>query len=79
MTDAELGEIDEHRMPEGKPHVCVVKVALSNRIVGSPSDTMMKSRIAATALNYAMAHRGSGAGACSTTIADRSSARGETD
>ena len=53
-----LSDITEHRTGEGKLYVCAIKDACSNRIIGYSIDTRMKSRIAVTALNNAVARRG---------------------
>ena len=57
-----LADITEHRTGEGKLYVCAVKDAYSNRIIGYSIDSRMKSRIAVTALNNAVARRGDVAG-----------------
>ncbi len=57
-----LADITEHRTAEGKLYLCAIKDAHSNRIIGYSIDTRMKSRIAVTALNNAVARRGNVAG-----------------
>jgi len=57
-----LADITEHRTAEGKLYVCAVKDAYSGRIIGYSIDSRMKSRIAVTALNNAVARRGQVAG-----------------
>lgn len=57
-----LSDITEHRTGEGKLYVCAIKDTYSNRIVGYSIDTRMKSRIAVSALNNAVARRGDVAG-----------------
>jgi transposase InsO family protein len=57
-----LADITEHRTNEGKLYVCAIKDAYSNRIIGYSIDTRMKSRIAVSALNNAVARRGDVAG-----------------
>ena len=57
-----LSDITEHRTREGKLYVCAIKDAYSNRIIGYSIDTRMKSRLAVTALNNAVARRGDVAG-----------------
>ena len=57
-----LADISEHRTAEGKLYVCAVKDVFSNRIVGYSIDSRMKSRLAVTALNNAVARRGDVAG-----------------
>jgi len=52
-----LTDITEHRTGEGKLYLCAVKDVYSNRIVGYSIDSRMKSRLAATALNNAVARR----------------------
>ena len=53
-----LGDITEHRTPEGKLYLCAIKDVFSNRIVGYSIDERMKSRIAVQALDNAVARRG---------------------
>ncbi|WP_220296857.1 IS3 family transposase [Streptomyces sp. MBT84] len=57
-----LTDITEHATHEGKVYLCAVKDVFSNRIVGYSIDTRMKSRLAVTALNNAVARRGHVAG-----------------
>jgi putative transposase len=57
-----LADITEQHTKEGKLYVCAIKDAYSNRIIGYSIDTRMKSRLAVTALNNAVARRGSVAG-----------------
>jgi putative transposase len=57
-----LADITEHRTGEGKLYVCAIKDAYSNRIIGYSIDSRMKSRLAVTALNNAVARRGDVAG-----------------
>ena len=57
-----IGDITEHRTSEGKLYVCAFKDVYSNRIVGYSIDSRMKSRLAVTALNNAVARRGDVAG-----------------
>jgi putative transposase len=57
-----LSDITEHRTGEGKLYLCVIKDVFSNRIVGYSIDSRMKSRLATTALNSAVARRGEVAG-----------------
>ena len=57
-----LADITEHRTGEGKLYLCAVKDAYSNRIVGYSIDSRMKSRLAVTALENAVARRGDVAG-----------------
>lgn len=57
-----LSDITEHRTGEGKLYVCAIKDAFSNRIVGCSIDSRMKSRLATTALDSAVARRGDGPG-----------------
>jgi putative transposase len=57
-----LADITEHRTGEGKLYICAIKDAYSNRIIGYSIDTRMKSRIAVSALNNAVARRGDVAG-----------------
>ena len=52
-----LADITEHPTGEGKLYLCAVKDACSNRIVGYSIDSRMKSRLAVTALNNAVARR----------------------
>ena len=47
----------EHRTAEGKLYLCAVKDVHSNRIVGYSIDSRMKSRLAVTALDNAVARR----------------------
>ncbi|PGH46701.1 IS3 family transposase [Streptomyces sp. Ru87] len=53
-----LADITEHATGEGKLYLCAVKDAFSNRIVGYSIDARMKSRLAVTALDNAVARRG---------------------
>ncbi|MFG2795101.1 IS3 family transposase [Streptomyces sp. NPDC048419] len=53
-----LADITEHATGEGKLYVCAVKDVFSNRIVGYSIDAWMKSRLAVTALDNAVARRG---------------------
>ena len=53
-----LTDITEHWTGEGKLYVCAIKDVYSNRIVGYSIDSRMKSRLAVTALNNAVARRG---------------------
>ena len=53
-----LGDITEHWTSEGKLYLCAFKDVFSNRIVGYSIDSRMKSRLAVTALNNAVARRG---------------------
>ena len=57
-----LTDITEHRTDEGKLYLCAIKDEWSNRIVGYSIDSRMKSRLAVTALNNAVARRGDIAG-----------------
>lgn len=57
-----LADITEHRSGEGKLYVCAVKDVYSNRIIGYSIDSRMKSALAVTALNNAVARRGDVAG-----------------
>ena len=52
-----IGDISEHWTGEGKLYVCAFKDVFSNRIVGYSIDSRMKSRLAVTALNNAVARR----------------------
>jgi transposase InsO family protein len=52
-----LTDITEHRTSEGKLYLCAVKDVHSNRIVGYSIDSRMKSRLAVTALDNAIARR----------------------
>jgi putative transposase len=57
-----LSDFTEHWTGEGKLYMCAVKDVWSKRIVGYSIDSRMKSRIAVTALNNAVARRGDVAG-----------------
>lgn len=57
-----LTDITEHRTAEGKLYLCAVKDVFSNKIVGYSIDSRMKSRLAVSALNNAVALRGDVAG-----------------
>ena len=57
-----IGDITEHWTAEGRLYVCAFKDVWSNRIVGYSIDSRMKSRLAVTALNNAVARRGDVAG-----------------
>ena len=52
-----LTDISEHPTGVGKLYICAVKDVWSNRIVGYSIDSRMKSRLAVTALNNAVARR----------------------
>ncbi|MGQ7750347.1 IS3 family transposase [Streptomyces sp. WC2508] len=52
-----LTDITEHPTGEGKLYLCAVKDVFSNRIVGYSIDARMKSRLAVTALDNAVARR----------------------
>lgn len=52
-----LTDITEHATAEGKLYLCAVKDVHSNRIVGYSIDSRMKSRLAVTALDNAVARR----------------------
>ncbi|MFJ5035990.1 DDE-type integrase/transposase/recombinase [Streptomyces sp. NPDC088560] len=52
-----LADITEHATGEGKLYLCAIKDVFSNRIVGYSIDTRMKSRLAVTALDNAVARR----------------------
>ncbi|MBZ3900571.1 IS3 family transposase [Streptomyces griseiscabiei] len=52
-----LADITEHATGEGKLYLCAVKDVYSNRIVGYSIDARMKSRLAVTALDNAVARR----------------------
>ena len=65
-----LTDLTEHRTAEGKLYLCAIKDVFSGRIVGYSIDSRMKSRIAVTALENAVARRGDVAGAwCIRTAA----------
>jgi putative transposase len=57
-----IGDITEHWTGEGKLYLCAFKEVWSNRIVGYSIDSRMKSQLAVTALNNAVARRGEVAG-----------------
>ena len=57
-----LTDLTEHRTAEGKLYLCAIKGVFSGRIVGYSIDSRMKSRIAVTALENAVARRGVVAG-----------------
>jgi len=52
-----LTDITEHATSEGKLYLCAVKDVHSNRIVGYSIDSRMKSRLAVTAVDNAVARR----------------------
>ncbi|MCV7210630.1 IS3 family transposase [Mycolicibacterium canariasense] len=52
-----LADITEHRTDEGKLYLCAIKDVYSNRIVGYSIDARMKSTLAVTALENAVALR----------------------
>jgi transposase InsO family protein len=52
-----LTDITEHPTAEGKLYLCAIKDVHSNRIVGYSIDSRMKSRLAVTALDNAVARR----------------------
>jgi len=57
-----LTDVTEHKTPEGKLYLCAIKDVFSNKIVGSSIDSRMKSSLAVSALNNAVAIRGNVAG-----------------
>jgi transposase InsO family protein len=57
-----LTDLTEHPTSEGKLYLCAIKDVFSNRIVGYSIDSRMKSRIAVTVLENAVARRGEVAG-----------------
>lgn len=57
-----LTDISEHRTGEGKLYLCAVKDVCSNRIVGYSISDRMKSSLAVTALQNAVARRGDASG-----------------
>jgi putative transposase len=52
-----LADITEHWTGEGKLNLCAVKDGYSNRIVGYPMNSRIKSSLAVAALNNAVARR----------------------
>ena len=52
-----LTDITEHRTDEGKLYLCAIKDVYSNRIVGYSIDSRMKSTLAVSALDHAVALR----------------------
>lgn len=52
-----LTDITEHPTDEGKLYLCAIKDVYSNRIVGYSIDSRMKSSLAVTALDHAVALR----------------------
>ncbi|MFF5287375.1 IS3 family transposase [Streptomyces sp. NPDC013171] len=52
-----LADITEHATGDGKLYLCAIKDVFSNRIVGYSIDARMKSRLAVTALDNAVARR----------------------
>lgn len=52
-----LADITEHHTTGGRLYLCAVKDVFSNRIVGYSIDARMKSRLAVTALDNAVARR----------------------
>ncbi|GLV87864.1 hypothetical protein Slala03_75530 [Streptomyces lavendulae subsp. lavendulae] len=65
-----LADITEHATGDGKLYLCAIKDVFSNRIVGYSIDARMKSRLAVTALNNAVARREQSTDATCTPIAD---------
>lgn len=57
-----LTDITEHKTAEGKLYLCAIKDVYSNKIVGYSIDSRMKSSLAVSALNNAVAMRGNVAG-----------------
>lgn len=57
-----LTDLTEHRTAEGKLYLCAIKDVFSGRIVGYSIDSRMKSRVAVSALENAVARRGDVAG-----------------
>jgi transposase InsO family protein len=53
-----LTDVTEHRTGEGKVYQCAIKDVYSNRIVGYSISDRMKSSLAVSALNSAVARRG---------------------
>lgn len=68
-----LTDITEHHTGEGKLYLCAIKDACSGRIVGYATDRRMKSRLAAAALNDAVARRGAAKVAGCIVHSDRGS------
>ena len=58
LNELWLTDITEHPTGEGKLYLCAVKDEYSNRIVGYSIDSRMKSRLAVSALDNAVARRG---------------------
>ncbi|WP_328740746.1 IS3 family transposase [Streptomyces erythrochromogenes] len=52
-----LADITEHATGDGKLYLCAIEDVFSNRIVGYSIDARMKSRLAVTALDNAVARR----------------------
>ncbi|MFD9379767.1 transposase [Streptomyces sp. NPDC059999] len=52
-----LADITEHATGDGKLYLCAIKDVFSNRIVDYSIDARMKSRLAVTALDNAVARR----------------------
>ncbi|AXE24130.1 hypothetical protein C0216_12275 [Streptomyces globosus] len=52
-----LADITEHATGDGKLYLCAIKDVFSNRIVGYSIGARMKSRLAVTALDNAVARR----------------------
>jgi transposase InsO family protein len=57
-----LADITEHHTSEGRLYLCAIKDVYSNRIVGYSIDSRMKSGLAVSALENAIARRGEVAG-----------------
>jgi transposase InsO family protein len=51
-----LADLTEHATSEGKLYLCAIKDVFSNRIVGYSIDARMKSRLAVTTLESAVAY-----------------------
>lgn len=57
LNELWLTDITEHPTAEGKLYLCAIKDEYSNRIVGYSIDARMKSRLAVSALDNAVARR----------------------
>lgn len=59
-----LADITEHRTSEGKLYLCAIKDVFSNRIVGWSIDDRMKARLVVSAIETAVARRGTDVAGC---------------
>jgi len=59
-----LADITEHRTSEGKLYLCAIKDVFSNRMVGWAIDDRMKACLVVSAIETAVARRGTDVAGC---------------